>query len=33
MNIVYKLIDLNKDNLDKSLGINVEEYSEDFYND
>lgn len=33
MNIVYKLIDLNKDNLDKSLGINVEEYSEAFYND
>jgi hypothetical protein len=33
MNIVYKLIDLNKDNQDKSLGINVEEYSEAFYNE
>lgn len=31
MNIVYKLIDLNKDNQDKSLGINVEGYSEAFY--
>ena len=33
MDIVYKLIDLNKDNKDKSLGINVEEYSEGFYNE
>jgi pyridoxine kinase len=33
MNIVYKLIELNKDNIDKSRGINVEEYSEAFYNE
>jgi pyridoxine kinase len=33
MDVVYKLIDLNKNNKDKSRGINVEEYSEVFFNE
>lgn len=33
MEIVYKLIDLNKDNVDKSKGINIEHYNEVFFNE